>query len=315
LSTVAILSHENHSSIKGLWRTNFKTIFSQFKVYAVVGVLLVAFSTPVLAGAFTQVVRSPQQIKYLMKEFYSGGLGDIFTHSNWASANSILKQRLYAELGEKNALEIEDNFFVLGDRPDFYRALSAKPYWLISQYNMSPIREQEKIISEIIERNPRYIIVDKRPEARSFDGIASSVRLYKIYQFLIPKYQLYKSYETFDLLVAEEKPTAAFDYWNSLIGETIELGSIPSAASDPIMCNSSNLKCGHFLKIIPTTTQAQGFNISCRNTRYTVRYNPIPEGGRGWVSLERLWFWDDSCTVDSKSTLQELKGELGNYLY
>lgn len=315
LSTVGIFTSSAPREFMDSQSKLFKSVLIQTKIYSVVGVLLLMFATPVLAGTFTQVARSPQQVKYLAKELSSGSIGNIFLHSDWNAADANLKKGLYSLLGESTANLIKDNFFILGDRPDIYRALSSKPYWLISQYNMSPIREQNKVISEIANRNPRYLIVDKRPEALSFDGVASSIRLYKLYQYLIPRYELYKSYETFDLMIAKENSSESFEYWNGLLGNSINLGSLPAAATNPEVCNTNTLKCGIFLEILQTSSASQNLSVSCRGTNYVVNFNPIPQGSKGWISLDRLWFWRDGCSVDSDSNIRAFRGQLGSYLY
>jgi hypothetical protein len=210
---------------------------------------------------------------------------------------------------------IRDDFFILGDRPDFYRALNKVPYWLMSQYNSSPIREQKKLISQIKERNPSYVIVDKRPEAITFDGIANSVRLYKIYQFLIPRFELYRSFENFDLLVEKQATSINFEYWNELLGRTVNLGSLPLAATEPQECHTNLRKCGEFLRIGPTKDGTQKIDVTCRNTSYTVLFNSIPSGSHGWISLDRLWFWEAQCTVLQSPNTTRFKGEIGGYLY
>jgi hypothetical protein len=315
LSTVGILARDIPSTFSDLEDKSFKDIITRTKIYSVVGISLLMFATPVLAGTFTQVARSPQQVKYLAKEFTSGALSDIYSHSDWRTANANLKNGLYSVLGVDTANLIEDNFFILGDRPDMYRALSSKPYWLISQYNMSPIREQNKVIDEIVKRKPRYLVVDKRPEALSFDGVASSIRLYKIYQFLIPRYELYKSYATFDLMVAKEGSSNSFEYWNVLLGNSLDLGSIPAAATEPEVCDSNTLKCGTFIKLSQPNTQLQNLTVTCRKTDYVVNFNPITRGREGWISLDRLWFWGDNCSVDLALNPNKFRGQLGSYLY
>ncbi len=315
LSAVGILKLRTESEFDNSRNRRIVHSICQIKTYVVVGLLLLIFSTPVLAGSFTQVARTPQQVKFLVKEFSNGNLGDIFLNSNWSSSKANLMKTLEVTLGIETMKLIKDDFFILGDRPDIYRALNEKPYWLISQYNMSPIREQRKIISEIKERNPGYLIVDKRAEALTFDGIASPVRHYAIYQFLTPKFQLYRSYDSFDLLVTKNDGLVDYDYWNGLLGSSIDLGSLPSAATKPKNCQLENLECGDFIKIEPLASQVQEVPVICGDRRYTLRFNTIPHGEIGWISLNRLWFWDYNCSVVPRSNVFEFKGLLGSYLY
>jgi len=315
LSTVGILKLKTESDFDDSRNKGIANSILQIKTYVVVGLLLLIFSTPVLAGSFTQVARTPQQVKFLVKEFSNGNLGDIFLNSNWNASRANLMKTLEATLGIETIKLIKDDFFILGDRPDIYRALNEKPYWLMSQYNMSPIREQRKVILEIMERNPGYLIVDKRAEALTFDGIASPIRLYPIYQFLTPKFQLYRSYDSFDLLVAKNNGLIDYEYWNGLLGSTIDLGSLPSAATKPKNCQLENLGCGDFIRIEPRASQVQEVPVICGDRQYTVRFNSIPQGESGWISLNRLWFWDYNCSVVPTSNVFEFKGLLGNYLY
>jgi hypothetical protein len=315
VSTVGILKSKTESESNDSRKRSFVYSILQIKSYVVVGVLLLIFATPVLAGSFTQVARSPQQVKFLVKEFSNGNLGDIFLNSNWNSASFNIEKSLQSTLGIQITELIKNDFFILGDRPDIYRALSKKPYWLMSQYNMSPIREQRKIISEITKRNPGYLIVDKRAEALSFDGIASPVRLYAIYQFLTPRFELYRSYDTFDLLIAKNDGFVDYEYWNGLLGSTVDLGSLPLAATKPKNCQLENQECGYFLRIGPRTSQVQEIPVICRDTRYTLRFSTIPRGENGWISLNRLWFWDSQCSAILSSNVVEFKRQLGNYLY
>jgi hypothetical protein len=315
LSTVGILKLMTESNFDNSQKRIIAHSVLQIKTYVVVGVFLLIFSTPVLAGSFTQIARSPQQVKFLVKEFSNGNLGDIFLNSNWNSSNANLAKTLQATLGIETIKLIKNDFFILGDRPDIYRALSQKPYWLMSQYNMSPIREQKKIILEIENRNPSFLIVDKRAEALSFDGIASPVRLYAIYQFLTPKFQLYRSYDSFDLLIAKNNGLVDYEYWNGLLGSTIDLGSLPLAATKPRNCQLEKQECGDFLRIEPRLGQVQEVPVICGGRRYTLRFNSIPQGESGWISLNRLWFWDSKCSVILSSNVVEVKGLLGSYLY
>jgi hypothetical protein len=315
MSTVSIVKSKTGSEFYDSRNRNFIHSMLQVKSYVVVGILLLIFATPVLAGSFTQVARSPQQVKFLVKEFSNGNLSEIFFNSNWNLASFNLEKSLQSTLGNQTTELIKNDFFILGDRPDIYRALSEKPYWLVSQYNMSPIREQRKIISEITKRNPGYLIVDKRAEALSFDGIASPVRLYAIYQFLTPRFELYRSYDTFDLLIAKNDGTVDYEYWNGLLGSTIDLGSLPLAATKPKSCQLENQDCGDFLRIGPRTDQVQEIPVLCGDTRYTLRFNAIPRGENGWISLNRLWFWDSECSAILSSNVVGFKGQLGNYLY
>ncbi len=106
-----------------------------------------------------------------------------------------------------------------------------------------------------------------------------------------------------------------YEYWNGLLGSTIDLGSLPLAATKPMNCQLENQECGDFLKIGPRISQVQEVPVICRDTRYTLRFNSIPQGESGWISLNRLWFWDSECSAVLSSNVVEFKGLLGNYLY
>lgn len=316
LVAIPNLLYPNEAYIKrvNLFSQRFSVDTLVFQI--LLGLALLAFATPVLSGSFTQIFRSPQQIKHLVNETLANPTRDILQSADWNLARKEINKELGREVGSNTLDLIRNDFFVLGDRPDFYRALSNSPYWIMSSYNMSPIREQNKVLREIKLRNPTYLIVDKRPQALVFDGIQSAVRLYPVYQYLIPRYSLFAEYSTFDILKRTES-IPNLNYWTNLLGKEINLGFLPAAATQPLdNCGkNSHEKCGRFVEISPELEGNFRIQASCPNDQFFVVLAKKKSEVPNWISLDRLWFWSSACSVKLPDGMSLAERTLGDYLY
>jgi len=302
--------------VKSIIFRNFKFSLDLLKLQILTGFALLAFATPVAAGSSTQVFRSPQQFKFLLTQMYSTDISQVFLHSNWSLAGEEIRKNIENEIGIRYAKTVQNDFFVLGDRPDFYRGLSENPYWIMSTYNMSPIREQKRILNEISLRNPTYVIVDKRQQALTFDGISTQVRLYSLYQYLIPRYTPLAQFDSIDILkLSTSGPNLR--YWSNLLGTDVNLGYLPSAATVPVEgCDSDvNARCGLFLKVTPKLEGDFQVRATCPKSEFTISFMKKSSAEPNWISLDRLWFWSDECSVNLPNGFSLTKLKRGQYLY
>lgn len=140
--------------------------------------------------------------------------------------------------GLKNIDQIKNSFqkkipdlknvdlYIVGDHTYLYPLLDKKnKFYTNNFYNTSPFTIQDKLINQIKDVDPKYIVLHK------FDGsfyeIRHSLRVAKLFNFLSKNYVPFKTVEHFDVLMKSDKNNLIHSYWFTFLSNKIYLKKIP----------------------------------------------------------------------------------------
>jgi hypothetical protein len=307
---VFILQNESKSN---------KVISETLRAMSILTVLSVLFVTPVGAGTFTTVLRAPQQAKTFLGDLYQNQPSNNIFHASWDLENQKKLIELKNQFGPYFQKLLDDMPFVLGDRPDIYRALGKDPYWAISQYNLSPKSAQVKVLDEIMTRNPKYVLVDRSVSAQNFDNFPSSLRNPIVYRYIIENYRYLSTFGDMDLY--QNAPGSRnFTSWTNLLGNDLDISALPLAVSPPFDCIAyTSADCKFYLKFRLDTINNLELKFNCYGTNYFLisSSSMLRRGVEYWFPLDNVWFWNKNCTIDRTPGLEAklLKKLKNNDLY
>jgi hypothetical protein len=195
---------------------------------------------------------------------------------------------LKSEFGWTNG----QNLYVLGDESVFYILVGQQPPYVTSNYNCSPLVEQEHVLKWLQTQRPRFVIWN--PTKDSFDAVPHIVRLPIIYQYVVEHYSILKTVGPYEILInTMERPSADPLYWPKELGNSIDLGRIPqlTRASEYQECKAS--QCGTVLYIRLSSAAPSGKATATVNSSVgpmQVNFD-LAAGYKDYIiDLDRLWF-------------------------
>jgi hypothetical protein len=278
------------------------------------------FITPVGAGTFTSIVRAPQQIKVLIDDITTNDSRKILFHASWSQENKQKQSELASLFGPYFQEISGDNFYILGDRPDIYRAFGKQPYWAISQYNLSPKSAQEKVLKQIKSRSPKFVLVDRNTGAQYFDSLPSSLRNPIVYRYVIDNYRFVTTLGEIDLYEIG-KDGDNFLSWINLFSNKLDVSALPLIVAPPRICGDKDIghACEPFLKFTLEDLNNLNLEVNCVQGRFDLLSSSslLTKGTTYWLPLNHVWFWSNACTIPRKSgvTHQIVIGKSSNSLY
>jgi hypothetical protein len=189
--------------------------------------------------------------------------------------------------------------FVLGDAQYIYPMVGTRPYWTVSVYDTSPLRQQRKVLGLLAKDPPAVVIVDRRD--LSFDLPPNVLRTPLIYSWVVEHYRAVSSIGPFDLLMERGGSDIDWAYWRGILGTTLDLNRLPAAAghgdlqpcTGPVPCVTYATVA---LQVVqrPTTRTMQ---VSGPSGDYTITFQQWPGDVELHIPLGRLWFWTEGSTV------------------
>jgi hypothetical protein len=282
-------------------------------------VLAILFTTPVGSGTFTSVLRAPQQAKTFLGDLNDKEVSSVLIHSLWDLENQKKLVELKNQFGPYFEELLLDTPYILGDRPDVYRALGKQPYWAISQYNLSPKSAQEKVLAEIVERNPKFVLVDRNFSAQYFDSFPSSLRNPIVYRHIIRNYVYAGNFGNIDLY---QQAAGAIDLrnWRNLFGDKLDISALPLVVSPPLDCIESRSQgCQQYLKFKLVEAKNLEVKFNCGGVNYSLisSSNLLKRGIEYWFPLDNVWFWNQECNLVKIAAVdaEVLKQATSNELY
>jgi len=241
--------------------------------------------TAALAGNYDVLFNRNQQIRVANAAMYNPA------RSTGLSTEQAVIDVLRGEFGWTP----EQPVYVLGDDPAFYILLRERPPYIINNYNMSPISEQQNLIQWLQEKRPRFVIWNASND--SFDGIPHVVRLPLIYQFVVEHYRPTKAVGPYQILIAAtQHPASDSLLWEQLLGARVVLGHIPELTrlSDYRTCPANAVEsCQRLLHVNSTNATQHGATVVTIDSvvgPVQVVFD-MTAGRREYIiDLDRLWF-------------------------
>jgi hypothetical protein len=117
--------------------------------------------------------------------------------------------------------------FALTDDPIVY-VFTRQEMWLANLYNGSPVYEQRRVVAQLEQTTPDYVVVDRT--RLSFDEVPLAVRLPEVLAYVIGRYVPDEPIPPYTVLRrrASSEPIAA-QFWVEVLGQTLDLGYVPAA--------------------------------------------------------------------------------------
>jgi hypothetical protein len=198
-----------------------------------------------------------------------------------------------------DALRGSGRVFVLGDAQYIYPMVGTKPYWTISVYDTSPLRQQRKVLGLLAKEPPTVVVVDRRD--LSFDLTPNALRIPLIYRWVVDHYRPVSSSGPFDLLVQRGGSGVDWEYWRGVLGTTIDLNRLPAAAGHAGVqpCNETE-PCVSYATVQPSAVKVpttRALQASGPSGDYTITFQQWPGDVELHIPLGRLWFWTEGSTA------------------
>lgn len=217
------------------------------------------------------------------------------TYAGWRFVGDPETQAAVATLESECGMRREDLIYVLGDDAMFYVLTGRPTPYIFNLYNASPIYEQERIVEWMEREQPRFVLWN--PESAVFDETPNTVRVPLIYGYVARQYSLLRTVGRFQILTFRRPGQRAdIDYWRAKLGDTVDLGHIPSRTevSDFGKCDGS--ACAPILVVrIPKASRSGGIEtgVTLRTVSgpFGIRFAVIPGRDIYVIPLQRLWFW------------------------
>jgi len=183
-----------------------------------------------LRSRLMQSERLPSHISAAF--FHSAGwaqtAADYFSPDNLRFGD-ITGAELRGQLSSAASVGFDDTIYVLGNNSEIYALFGKTPPYSIYLYNMSPIDLQLRTISWLQQKRAKYVFWDF--VHNDFDGVPNEVRLPLLFDYIVEHYKPLGANSRYRILKRMddgEKP--ALDFWFSVLGSAIDLGSIPAAS-------------------------------------------------------------------------------------
>jgi hypothetical protein len=211
--------------------------------------------------------------------------------------------------------------YVLGDSQFLYALLDSEPYWMISVYDSSPVREQREVIDRLDDDLPDVVVLDRRDT--SFDIAPNVLRIPLLYRWVIDHYAIESQSGPYDLLTPRD---AAIDWehWSTTLGGALDLGRLPAAVpsrSDDCVGEDA-ASCLTYLTIDVEPVEEptpRSIEISATSGTYTLTLVQWEDDETLIIPLERLWFWPEDDRIDVSpvdwATTDLIQVDNGDFLY
>jgi hypothetical protein len=204
--------------------------------------------------------------------------------------NALSQERFIGFSEEKQLVSYlkPHSFFVLNDNPILYILSYKKPPFQFGSFSLSPKKEQEKLVNELIKDMPEIVVIDKRN--LQFDGVPNQVRLPILYSWVVTNYTLKESHGCFDILekMNNKMEKINVNYWSRLFQET-HYGNIFSQTS----LNQGNKKT----KIIQISKNEFSDKAECIRLKFKTNQEEIlisfmkPQNVKSInIKIDSLWF-------------------------
>ncbi len=188
-------------------------------------------------------------------------------------------------------------FYSLPDDPMLYVIADISPPYQINGFNLSPIYEQEKIISYLEGENIEYVILD--PIKGYIDGIPYYIRLPILYKFILKNYDLFLEVNRFKVLRRKiSKSPINLKIYSDIFGRNVDLGSIPSYSQPRIPANSSECngknQCDLIIEVKSFDTKNNKITIpiNIENIKFNIIFNKSNSNSNYFINLNRIWFFN-----------------------
>lgn len=234
-----------------------------------------------------QILLSSKQLSYYKNQFFS--------RENF-KIDGFFAEDFFREV-HRAIPDIDNNFFVLGDDPFIYIVFDETPYKHLTFYDASPIDNQNDLVNEIILRKPKYVFW--KFSANYFDGIPNLVRDPIIFKYIVDNFKFYHNFGSYDVLIHKNEIEAInYSYWISKLGDTVDLGYIPSLAK-PVKddnCDFEQKSCDFYLKVTINQSSQSTENLEInfvteQSNVIKVSFKLLNSKKVYFVKLNRLWFW------------------------
>jgi len=193
--------------------------------------------------------------------------------------------------------------FVLGDSQYLYPVTRSRPYWVISGWDASPLREQRRVIEELDRDPPDVVVFD--PRDIEFDGVPGVLRLPLIYRWVVERYSPTTSMGSYELLIQRgSAQDIDWAFWRETLGTTLDLGRLPAATTAAgAPCDLEEANSEHCLAYLSLDVEAvdaavaRTITLSGPSGFFRLKFVQQPGDRRLEVPLGRMWFWTDESTV------------------
>jgi len=193
--------------------------------------------------------------------------------------------------------------FVLGDSQYLYPITGSRPYWVISGWDASPLREQRRVVEELNNDPPDVVVFD--PRDIEYDGVPSELRLPLIYRWVVERYSVHSSVGSYELLTPRNaEQDIDWSYWRQMLGTTLDLGRLPAATTAAgASCDLDGGASDHCLAYL--TLEVEGVDAVVTRTItlsgpsgfFRLKFLQQPGDRRLEIPLGRMWFWTKESTV------------------
>jgi len=198
----------------------------------------------------------------------------------------------------------DGRMYVLGDSQYLYPLTGKDPYWSISAWDASPLREQQRVIDDLADDPPDVVVFD--PRDTEFDAVASELRLPLIYRWVVERYTMHSSVGPYELLTPRN-PDQEIDwsYWRQLLGTTLDLGRLPAAttaAGAPCDLDKDAAR-GHCLAYLTLEVKpvdavvTRTITLSGPSGFFRLSFTQQPDDRKLTIPLGRMWFWTNKSAV------------------
>ena len=206
-------------------------------------------------------------------------------------------------------------FYVYGDSGYIYVMANQKPYWQINLYNSSLPTDQIRIISELKNNKPKYVIVDQ--SALNFDLVPHYMRNPQLLQYLLKNFKIERRINSQYWILIPRNPSdipVSNDIlgWSEIFGTKIDLGWVATnygGKSPFISCTNQNNFCnakllhlnGVLVRQLHLTVESIQFEINLFVGEYSDDFK---------IPLDYIWPISNSNSFDSffdYETTQERK--------
>lgn len=218
-------------------------------------------------------------------------------------------EELRSKLLEKMKIVKNDDLFVLGDDSYLYIILNQTAPFYISLYNQSILYSQQSTVDWLEKHQPGYVLW--RNSFKEFDGLPNNVRVPLAYNYVISNYVYSAKVGPFIVLKRQLPMGAgALDFWRSQLGDTVDLGFIPSSSRpEKFLAGSGQKKyLSQFVSVKvqnPEQGKERELLVSLFERTYRIKFRERKGIKEYHVLLDRLWFYSLAQKAHVNATVIE----------
>jgi hypothetical protein len=204
-------------------------------------------------------------------------------------------------------------FYVYGDSGYIYVMAGQKPYWQINLYNSAFPTDQNRVISELRNNKPKYVIVDLA--ALNFDLVPHYMRNPQLLQYVLTNFKIEKKLnDQYWILVSRKQSEVSLGNdvsdWTDIFGTTIDLGWVGTnyqGKSPHISCGNQNNYCDSKL-IAQNDELVRELNFMVESKEFRVRLSVSELSDDFKIPVDFIWPIASSKNFDTffaYETIQE----------